>query len=326
LSDDRTNQRVPDNLGQGRAAASGRAAGRVDRADGLRPGDHVGQTYASEPERWQGLIPYVAEGVALGEKVVYVAPGADAERFRHELRRADGDAGHDLDVEGLLAGGQLAVEPAEGHYTAGRGFDPDSAIANWRDLVDQALGEGWPGLRVAGEVAWLFAQAGARERWAAYELRFDLLTAGMPLTGMCCYDLREPRLSTAELAHAVHPLWLGELPSSWDTSDGEARVRLHGTVDGGLSISGELDHASADEVGAILAGALDDLGEPLLDVSSLRFVDVAAMRAIFRAGEQLARRHGRVQVRGASSLFRRVWELLRFDLLDPRVTLAPEGS
>jgi hypothetical protein len=236
------------------------------------------------------------------------------------------DASHHLDVERLLASGQLAIEPAERHYTAAGGFDPDSAIANWRDLVDQALREQWRGLRVAGEAAWLFARADARERWAAYELRFDLLTARLPLTGMCCYDQREPEWAAATLAHAVHPLWLGELPPSWETSDGEARFRLHGTVDGGLSISGELDQASAGEVGAMLVGALDDLGEPLLDASTLRFVDVAAMRAILQAGEQLARRHDRVQVRGASSLFRKVWGLLRFDLLDPRVTLAPEGS
>jgi hypothetical protein len=34
------------------------------------------------------------------------------------------------------------------------------------------------------------------------------------------------------------------------------------------------------------------------------------------------RRHDRVEVRGASSLFRKVWRLLRFDLLDPKVTLS----
>ena len=320
------NHRLRGNLDRSRAAATGRATGRIDHANGLRAGDHVGRGYASERERWRGLVPYIVEGVALGEKVVYVAPASEAERFRHEFRQAGRQAGRDLDVDGLLAAGQLAVEPAEHTYSATEGFDPDSAIEGWRDLVEQALREGRPGLRVAGEVAWLFAQAGSPQRWAAYELRFDLLAARLPLTGMCCYDLRAPDCAAAELVHTVHPLWLGELPPSWKTSDGDARVRLHGTLDGGLSIGGEMDHASAGELGAVLAGALDDLHQPVLDVSSLRFVDVAAMRAIFRAGEQLARRHGRVQVRGASSLFRKVWGLLRFDLLDPRLTLAPERS
>jgi hypothetical protein len=324
--EDRANHRLLGNLDRGRAAATGRATGRIDHANGLRAGDHVGRAYASERERWRGLVPFVAEGVGLGEKVAYIAPASEAERFRLEFRQAGREAGRDLDVDGLLAGGQLALEPAERHYTATSGFDPDSAIANWRDLVDQTLHEGRPGLRVAGEVAWLFARAGSPERWAAYELRFDLLAARLPLTGMCCYDLRAPEAAAAELAHAVHPLWLGELPPSWRTTDGEARFQLHGTLDGGISIGGEMDHASAGEVGAVLAGALDDLREPVLDVSSLRFVDVAAMRAIFRAGEQLARRHGRVQVRGASGLFRKVWGLLRFDRLDPRLTLAPERS
>jgi anti-anti-sigma regulatory factor len=321
--DDRANEQVRSNLGQARGE---RATGRVDRVAGLRAGDHIGRSYSSDGERWRALIPYFAEGVALGEKVVYVAPDADAERFHDELRDAGRDSPHDLDVDRLLAGGQLALEPAESLYTVAGGFDPDSAIAALRELVERALREGRPGIRVAGEVAWLFARAEARERWPAYELRFDLLTARLPLTGMCCYDLREPDCSAANLAQAVHPLWFGEDPPAWDTPAGESPFQVHGTVDGGLSIGGEMDHSSADEFGAILAGALDDLGQPVLDVSSLRFVDVAAMRAIFLAGEQLARRHDRVQVRGASSPFRKVWGLLRLDLLDPKVTLSPERS
>jgi anti-anti-sigma factor len=295
---------VDGSSGAGPGAARQRGArgvGVLDRVGGLQTGDHVCWTYSSDLEYRRVLTTYFSEGVTRGEKVIYLAAGDVAERLLDALR----DEGQPVDR--LLASGQLVVKGAEETYTPGGVFDPDALLHLLRALVKEALQEGWTGLRGAGEVAWLQGRPDVENRWGGYELRVDLLASQLPYTGLCCYDLRVCDTAATLIPQAVHPLQLTP------PADDGPLFGLHGTANGGLGLVGEIDCWCADDVRVLLAAAARNLHEPVLDVSQLRFADVAAMRAIAATAQELARTHGRVQLHGVSPTFRRVWRLLRLD-------------
>jgi anti-anti-sigma regulatory factor len=216
-------------------------------------------------------------------------------------------AGHH--VGPLLGRGQLVVAAVEDAYTPGGTFDPDALLAAFQALVAQALAEGFTGLRVFGDPAPLLADPDVRARWPSYELRADLLVARLPAVALCGYDLRVVDDAAVELPTAVHRLRLG----AGDTPG--PGFQLHGTADGALALRGEVDMLYSDTVVGLLGGSAGDLGVPVVDVSSLEFVDVAGMRAIAAAARALPATGVAVEVRGGSPLFRRVWSVLGHDAL-----------
>lgn len=284
-----------------------RGVGVLDRIAGLQTGDHVCWTYASDAEHRQVLTTFIAEGVARGEKVFYLADDdTAAERLLDALR----DEGQPVDR--LLASGQLVFKAAEEAYTPGGVFDPDGLLDLLRTWVEEAALKGWTGVRGAGEVAWLLGRPDVEGRSGGYELRVDVLASRLPYTGLCCYDLRDCDTAETLISQAVHPLQLAP-----PDPDERPLFGVHGTADGGLELLGELDCWSAEEVRVLLATAGGDLWEPVLDVSQLRFADVAAMRMIAAATRELARTHGHVELAGTSAIFRKVWGLLRLDAQTP---------
>jgi len=279
----------------------------LDRIAGLQTGDHVCWTYATDAEHRQVLTTFFAEGVARGEKVFYLA---DDNAGAGRLLDALGDEGQP--VGRLQASGQLVVKAAEEAYTPGGVFDPDALLDLVRTWVEEAARKGWTGVRGAGEVARLLGRPDVEGRWGGYELRVDVLASRLPYTGLCCHDLRVCGTAATLISQAVHPLRLAPP----DPDDGPL-FGVHGTAGGGLELAGEIDCWSAEEVRVLLAAVAGDLGEPVLDVSQLRFADVAAMRMIGAATRELARAHGSVELAGTSPTFRKVWGLLRLDAQTP---------
>jgi hypothetical protein len=149
----------------------------LNRIAGLQTGDHVCWSYASDAEHRQVLTTYFAEGIARGERVVYLAGDAAAARVMDALR----DGGQPVDR--LLATGPLVVKAAEEAYTPGGVFDPDALLDLLRTWVEEAAQKGWTGVRGAGEVAWLLGRPDVEGRWGGYELRVDVLASRQPTPG-----------------------------------------------------------------------------------------------------------------------------------------------
>jgi anti-anti-sigma regulatory factor len=281
-----------------------RRAGSISTARGLRPGDHVCWTYSSDDEHRQVLTDYVADAVAAGEKTVLMVRRAARDRVLSYLS----DAGHDPDR--LMADGRLVVDAAEDSFTPDDVFDPDSRIRFSETRVRQARDEGFTALRLFADAAWLLDHPSARDRWPAFELRAELLAARVPCLAVCGYDLRECHATALGVIGAVHSLAL-DANGAGSTSS----FNLHATEGGGISVNGEVDFLDSDTVESLLVNSIADVAEPVLDVSSLRFADAAGMRAIAIAADEMAAVRNAVQVRGASTVFRRVWSVLGYDRL-----------
>jgi ABC-type transporter Mla MlaB component len=74
-----------------------------------------------------------------------------------------------------------------------------------------------------------------------------------------------------------------------------------------------VDAFGSELVAGLAADATPDLPDPELDLTSLRFIDAAGVRAIAQAVRAVGESSSRVRIRGAVGMFRTLWELLECD-------------
>ncbi|WP_091214944.1 MEDS domain-containing protein [Geodermatophilus siccatus] len=243
---------------------------RLDAPMGLRPGDHVCWTFVDAADFRAAVLPFLDEGRRLGEHLLLV--GAS----RPELLRALAPLpGRDE----MLASGQLEVRSTAEVYASGEQLSPAEQVAAYRSLVDAALARGRTGLRVAADVTPLVRGGDdGRTRLHVYEQLADALMGSVAMTALCLYEasLGAEVLGPVTL---LHP----------DQHCGEEEPLAHLSGRGrALSLHGEVDVTQADGlVRALVDVARGTPGEVVLDLSDLRFLDVAGARALARAAQVL---------------------------------------
>jgi PAS domain S-box-containing protein len=162
----------------------------------LGPGDHLCCIYETEEEHRSVVTPFLRQGLEQGEKVIYIVDTRTAATILGYLR----DEG--LDVEPHLARGQLAVLTRDEAYMREGVFDPEGMIALLRDETEQALAEGYPALRVTGEMTWALRGLPGSERLIEYEARLNEFFPGSQCLAICQYDRR--RFDPAVLLEVLH--------------------------------------------------------------------------------------------------------------------------
>lgn len=266
----------------------------------VRPGDHVCWTYTDDVRYLDVLRRYVTDGLLAGQRVAcYVDPRAldrCVDHFKSSVPGADE----------AFQRGALAVATFEEAYLDDGRFDPDRRIDGYEQATLQAVRDGYSGLRVLGEATAMVNDPSVRSSWAGYELRADLLAARLPLIALCAYDLRWCDPDALSMLRAVHRGSFGSLSR-------EPRFHVHAGPEGEIAFSGEIDLECSGTVAQIVTAAARDLPSPVLDVSGLRFIDVSGMRAVAAGAREMSSSTAPVQIRGASPVFKRMWELLGFD-------------
>jgi len=160
------------------------------------PGDHLCCIYGSDDEQRAALVPYLRIGLERGEKVLYIVDARTAEAVLGDLRD-DGDRGADgVDVDACLASGQLALLTRHDTYVRDGAFDPVAMISMLRQATEQAVAEGYPALRVTGEMTWALRGLPGAERLIEYECLLNEFFPGSRALAICQYDRRrfEPGL------------------------------------------------------------------------------------------------------------------------------------
>ena len=274
------------------------AMSELARPRGLQQGDHV--CWAYDQERGFGAVAaqFLAEGVALGEQVLFVGEGDTAQLVRELVSLPGRDE--------LLASGQLAVQPMSHVYLGDGGLDPVAQTEVFIAAAAAAVAEGYTGLRVAGELTGLVRDAAHWEDVRAYEIVVDSVIAAHRLTGMCGYaaetvpgDRLRPLAALHGIRHvAGHPLTF------------VARVR-----DDVLVLAGEVDTGCADDLDKVLdgVGQVAD-GLVTVDLAGLDFVDVGATRSLVRFAMGLRASGRPVRFVGVGRGPRRVLELFDVEL------------
>jgi ABC-type transporter Mla MlaB component len=274
-----------------------RASGLLDRPAGVERGDHVCWAYDDDAAFEDAAVRFLAEGLVRGDRLLWVGDGADG-----RLRRSTGPL---ADVDGLTARGALRVlSVAEGYAAAGP-FTPERQLAFYDDATRRAIDEGYRGLRVVAEITSLAADEAQRAQLLRWEhLADDFVAHGPGFTALCAYrhDLL-PDDAVADVA-SLHPLSHGDGPAA------AFRVWFD---EGALHVAGDVDAFTAGRLARLLASTHVGARLVTLDLAGLTFVDLAGVRAIVHWARALAGDDRRLELRGASRLFRRMWELLTPD-------------
>jgi anti-anti-sigma factor len=250
---------------------------------------HLLLVHGSEEQRRAGVVAWVRRGLDLGAKVLYIEPvDVPVERsLMHVLR------GSNIDIREPVRRGQLQVLPADGEAY-------DTALR--ARCVDDALAEGYRGVRCAGEVttAWSVMSSTAH---ADLERETDELCRTRPMSILCQYpaDLAPGTLRTALAMHGggVRESQL----SAWP-------------VPGGIALAGEVDVCNeavlCSSLMAAVAGA-DGAGRFVVDLSRLSFLDVSGVRALLTGTSAHRANGGTVLLRAAQPPVDRILRLLEIE-------------
>ena len=149
----------------------------------LRHGDHLCLPYDHSDEKTETVVPFIAEGLARGERCVYIADLDQRDDLLGALSNAGVNASRALD-----RGSLWWRSPQEMYFRSGK-FDPDDMLALVEELITGALADGFTGVRGSGEAA--AAKDHDRDiAWSdlfSYEVRFNERFARRPIVALCRY-------------------------------------------------------------------------------------------------------------------------------------------
>jgi hypothetical protein len=143
-------------------------------------GLHVCHFYPSREELLAGLIPYFQAGVKNNEKCIWVA----CEPLPVNVVSVEISKHHDL--QDALTSGHLLIYDALEWYGDPASMNADAVIARWREKEDQALAEGFQGLRVTGNMSFM-----PQENWNGfmdYEKKLHRAVQGRRVVVCCSYN------------------------------------------------------------------------------------------------------------------------------------------
>lgn len=167
---------------------------------GLQPGDHIVFLYETEEEHRTLLTSFLRQGLARGEKVIYLTDAHTEETLLDYLREGG------VNPEPYLTRGQLVFLTAQDAYLEGGSFDPGRMIARLEALAQEALAEGYTTLQVAEEMTWALQGLPGSERLREYEARLEAFFRKGTCIGLCQYDRRRFDAETLLEMVRLHPL------------------------------------------------------------------------------------------------------------------------
>jgi ABC-type transporter Mla MlaB component len=273
-----------------------RRSGVLDSVKGLGLHDHACLPFGDWEQLREAVVTFLADGRRLGQRLIYVGACSE-EELRSDLAALPGR-------DRLIADGTLQLRSLPEIYTPGEPIDPEAQLAVYADATEQALKEGYSGLRVGAEVTALVASPETWEAHTRWEAFADRYMASMPMAALCCYDTREvPHDVMSDLA-CVHP----------GSVDSPELAPFHLCATGeksSLMLHGEVDYFCADDLDRLLALATPAEGKTVLDLSAVRFVD---HHAVLRLADRTRDPDRRVEVINVPAQARRLSDLLAVGL------------
>ena len=176
----------------------------------LHWGAHFCHLYETREDLIDTLVPFFAEGLRNREQCLWIAS--------EPLDVADATAalaGQLPDLGDYLGTGQLEiVDHSEWHTRMGH-LDEDSLLQAWIDAEQQALAQGYTGLRTTGDATFLKS----RENWRDFERYASRVTetfAGRRLLGLCSYRLGMTGAGDVFDVVRNHPFAIARREGHWE--------------------------------------------------------------------------------------------------------------
>lgn len=166
----------------------------------LRRGDHLCLIYHSAAEQTAALIPFVKAGLAAGERCLFVGHSTSARRLERALAGVGVDVGAECD-----RGSLLLLTRREDWLPHGR-FDPGAMMDILRQAEQQALDDGFSGLRATWNMGWILEGTPGADRLVEYEAHLNRFLAGSRTSALCRYSRESSPAGLIQDALHTHPL------------------------------------------------------------------------------------------------------------------------
>ncbi|MEE8353056.1 MAG: PAS domain S-box protein [Dehalococcoidales bacterium] len=167
----------------------------LDVIAGVPWGAHICHLFRSRNDLVDVLVPYFRAGLESNEYCVWVTaePLGKGKAVRAMRRAVEG-------FDDYLAKGQILIVSHDEWYCREGVPDWRSATASWLRVHDQCLADGYRGLRVSGNVAWL-----DRDRWSglvSYEKEVHEALSDLRMLAICSYPVED--MDASSLIEAVN--------------------------------------------------------------------------------------------------------------------------
>ena len=165
----------------------------------LRQGDHhLCLISGGLEEPSAALVPFLKTGLAASDRCLFLGPPSSARRIERELA-----------PQGVSLGRKprsLVLLTERERWRPGGSFVPERVMDSLRQVEHQALDDGFRGLRIAMDMAWLVDGASGGERLIEYEALLNRCLAGSRIAALCCYTRPHTGAATLRDVLRTHPL------------------------------------------------------------------------------------------------------------------------
>ena len=163
-------------------------------------GTHLCSIYRTQEEQLAVVIPFLIEGIVKREKIFYIIDESTAKDIAAGFKK------YGVDIQTYIQSGRFSILTKEDAYLKGGSFDPDLMIKLLRDTEAQALKEGYAGLRVTGDMTWIFTKLPGVKRLIEYETKLNDFLPSSKSVAVCQYheDRFDPDILYAVLC--THPI------------------------------------------------------------------------------------------------------------------------
>jgi hypothetical protein len=226
-------------------------------------------------------------GTVRNDRLILVGQVADFDQLR-----IDAEFGR------LVDDGTLTVQGSDEVYGDGTNFDPVRQLETFTAVVDEALAQGYDGVRiVADNTPMITGDDDTFRRWLTWEQMADRFLAGRPVVGVCYFDDAGVDGDRLDVLEALHPLTHGRAE--------EPSFRLF--VDNGtVVVTGEIDGQTIHLLREALATRPRCHGELVVDLGHADFIDHRTLQEFGRWATAAAA----VELHGVNATLRRLWHVL----------------
>ncbi|ATX81825.1 MEDS: MEthanogen/methylotroph, DcmR Sensory domain [Mariprofundus ferrinatatus] len=164
------------------------------------PGTHMCLIYSNEEERRETISKFLDSGLKGGERVGYFADEMSPVEVKEWL------GSYDLVLPDREESGQFICSNALEVYCPEGKFEPDDMIHTLKSSYQASCDDGYPGLRVSGEMSWALRGVPGSDRLMEYEAKVNIAFRTHPVIAICQYDARRFDGSTILDVLRVHPV------------------------------------------------------------------------------------------------------------------------
>jgi MEDS: MEthanogen/methylotroph, DcmR Sensory domain len=161
---------------------------------------HICAFFNGMDEHYRVLRSFIKDGFDEGDKEFHLV---DPERREDHLRRLV-DAG--VDVEEVMASGQLEVHPWEDGPLHGEVFDQDTWLAGFEEELRSGPATGYAKTRFLAQMEWALVDLPGMGDFIEFETRVNHVVPKYDGDVICAYDLSKFGASMVVYALRTHPV------------------------------------------------------------------------------------------------------------------------